>query len=106
MGLVSAATSGDRSSPQPGIPSTPSISTTAVWRRPPLRTGLVSSTWTARGRHGRIQRCGPTGVTLDAFEVDQVLFQYSRAAKELWKFFNIGDIELTAGQLHNAPRID
>jgi hypothetical protein len=23
---------------------------------------------------------------LDAFDVDQVLFQYSRAAKELWKF--------------------
>ena len=25
---------------------------------------------------------------LDAFDVDQVLFQYSRAAKELWKFCN------------------
>jgi hypothetical protein len=25
---------------------------------------------------------------LDAFDVDRVLFQYSRAAKELWKFCN------------------
>ncbi|WP_131104664.1 hypothetical protein [Ornithinimicrobium sufpigmenti] len=33
---------------------------------------------------------------LDAFEVDQVLFQYSRAAKELWKFCNLGSVELTA----------
>lgn len=33
---------------------------------------------------------------LDAFEVDQVLFQYSRAAKELWKFCNLGPVELTA----------
>lgn len=27
---------------------------------------------------------------VDAFEVDHVLFQYSRAAKELWKFCNLG----------------
>jgi len=26
------------------------------------------------------------GGELDAFDVDQVLFQYSRAAKELWKY--------------------
>lgn len=34
---------------------------------------------------------------LDAFEVDQVIFQYSRAAKELWKFCNLPDAGFTAG---------
>ncbi|GGK70932.1 hypothetical protein [Ornithinimicrobium pekingense] len=44
---------------------------------------------------------------LDAFEVDQVLFQYSRAAKELWKFCNIGSVELTASLVNrNEPSID
>ena len=33
---------------------------------------------------------------LDAFETDQVIFQYSRAAKELWKFCNLTDVVLTA----------
>jgi hypothetical protein len=33
---------------------------------------------------------------LDAFEVDEYIFQYSRAAKELWKFCNYRDIELAA----------
>ena len=33
---------------------------------------------------------------LDAFEVDRILFQYSRAAKELWKFCNLGPAELAA----------
>lgn len=46
------------------------------------------------------------GGELDAFRVDEVLFQYSRAAKELWKFCNIGDIEVTASQLHQGPSID
>jgi hypothetical protein len=34
------------------------------------------------------------------------MLQYSRAAKELWKFCNIGDVQVTAGQLHEAPPID
>jgi hypothetical protein len=29
--------------------------------------------------------------TGDAFEVDEVIFQYNRSAKELWKFCNLGD---------------
>jgi hypothetical protein len=33
---------------------------------------------------------------LDAFEVDKVIFQYSRAVKELWKFCNQSDVEFTA----------
>jgi hypothetical protein len=43
---------------------------------------------------------------LDAFGVDQVIFQYSRAAKELWKFCNLGDVELTASLLDDHPSID
>lgn len=33
---------------------------------------------------------------LDAFDADQIIFQYSRAAKELWKFCNLSNVELTA----------
>ena len=33
---------------------------------------------------------------LDAFEVDRALFQYSRAAKELWKFCNHLPVEVAA----------
>jgi hypothetical protein len=33
---------------------------------------------------------------LDAFDVDRVLFQYSRAAKELWKFCNYLQVEIAA----------
>jgi hypothetical protein len=33
---------------------------------------------------------------LDAFDVDRSIFQYSRAAKELWKFCNLGDVVFTA----------
>ena len=43
---------------------------------------------------------------LEAFDVDEVLFQYSRAAKELWKSCNIGNVQVTAGQLHEGPPID
>lgn len=46
------------------------------------------------------------GGELDAFEVDQVLFQYSRAAKELWKFCNMTDIEMTARLLRERSTID
>ena len=40
---------------------------------------------------------------LDAFEVDQVLFHYGRAAKELWKFCNLSDVEF-AGHLSLTMR--
>lgn len=43
---------------------------------------------------------------LDAFEVDNVLFQYSRAARELWKFCNMTDVEMTAGLVRDTPLID
>jgi len=43
---------------------------------------------------------------LDAFEVDQVLFQYSRAAKELWKFCNFGDPEFATDLVRERPIVD
>ncbi len=33
---------------------------------------------------------------LDAFEVDEVVFQYSRASKKLWTFCNDSQVEITA----------
>jgi len=48
-----------------------------------------------------LQRVGETvdsfrAGELDVFAVDQVVFQYSRAARELWKFCNLGDVMFTA----------
>lgn len=43
---------------------------------------------------------------LDAFEVDRVLFQYSRAAKELWKFCNLDDVEFAASLVHDRDPFD
>jgi hypothetical protein len=43
---------------------------------------------------------------LDAFTVDRVLFQYSRAAKELWKFCNMTNVEIAAHRLNEHPVID
>jgi hypothetical protein len=40
---------------------------------------------------------------LDAFEVDEVIFQYSRAAKELWKFCTLGNIEISARIVQDQP---
>ena len=40
---------------------------------------------------------------LNAFDVDDVVFQYSRAAKELWKFCNLGTIEITARVIDEHP---
>ncbi|MEL4506071.1 hypothetical protein AAEX63_14700 [Luteococcus sp. H138] len=43
---------------------------------------------------------------LDPFEVDQVIFHYSRAAKELWKFCNLGPVEISASLISREPPID
>ena len=40
---------------------------------------------------------------LDAFGVDEVLYQYSRAAKELWKFCNYVAPEIAARVLAEEP---
>jgi len=40
---------------------------------------------------------------LDVFDVDRLVFQYSRAAKELWKFCNYGQVELTAAMIRDEP---
>jgi hypothetical protein len=43
---------------------------------------------------------------LDAFAADRVLYQYSRSAKELWKFCNLADVEMTAQDVVDRPPID
>jgi GNAT superfamily N-acetyltransferase len=43
---------------------------------------------------------------LDAFEVDHILFHYFRAAKELWTFCNMTNVESTAELVHEQPLID
>jgi hypothetical protein len=43
---------------------------------------------------------------LDAFEADQVIFQYSRAAKELWKFCDGPDVEFTAHMVGEGAPVD
>ena len=43
---------------------------------------------------------------LGAFEMDRILFQYSRAAKELWKFCNTLDPEVAAAMVGDQPSVD
>jgi hypothetical protein len=43
---------------------------------------------------------------LDAFEIDRVVFQYSRAAKELWKFCNYLQVEVAARMIREQPPND
>ena len=43
---------------------------------------------------------------LDAFEVDHVVFQYSRAAKELWKFCNQLQPDVAATIIKEQPPHD
>lgn len=43
---------------------------------------------------------------LDAFGIDEVLYQYSRAAKELWKFCNYVSPEIAARVLSEEPPDD
>jgi hypothetical protein len=43
---------------------------------------------------------------LDPFDVDRVLFQYSRAAKELWKYCNLADVEAVARHIREDPAVD
>jgi hypothetical protein len=46
------------------------------------------------------------GGELDAFEIDQAFFQYSRAAKELRKFCNATNVETAAQLVRDEPSID
>ena len=60
---------------------------------------------------GLVERVGSAvdrfrGGQLDVFDVDHILFQYSRAAKELWKFCNLDDPELVAGLIRDRPPVD
>jgi hypothetical protein len=43
---------------------------------------------------------------LDAFDVDQVLFQYTRAAKALWKYCNDVQAEIAAAMIREQPPHD
>jgi hypothetical protein len=43
---------------------------------------------------------------LDAFDVDHVLFRYSRAAKELWKYCSLVDVEIAAAIIREHPPHD
>lgn len=43
---------------------------------------------------------------LDAFDVDRALFQYSRAAKELWKFCNYLHVDVAAAMITEQPPHD
>ena len=43
---------------------------------------------------------------LDPFEVDHVLFHYSRAAKELWKFCNSFPVEMAAAMIREQQLPD
>jgi hypothetical protein len=43
---------------------------------------------------------------LDAFDADQIIFQYTRAAKELWKFCNLSDVEFTARVIVECAPVD
>lgn len=43
---------------------------------------------------------------LDPFEVDQVVFQYSRAVKELRKFCHQSDVGSTAEDIDNGLAVD
>lgn len=43
---------------------------------------------------------------LDAYDVDEVLHHYSRSAKELWKFCNLGTVEIVAHVIRNEPSAD
>ena len=42
----------------------------------------------------------------DAFDVDEVIFQYGRAAKELWKFCNLGAVEFAAATIQERNPTD
>jgi hypothetical protein len=43
---------------------------------------------------------------LDAFAADHALFQYSRSAKELWKFCTLTPVEITARAILDQPAVN
>jgi hypothetical protein len=52
------------------------------------------------------QSTGSVPAISTRFAADRVLFQYSRSAKELWKFCNLSDVEMTAQDVLDRPAID
>jgi hypothetical protein len=57
-------------------------------------------------RHVRVAVEGFQAGELDAFDVDELIFQYSRAAKELWKFCTLGNVEISARIVREDPPSD
>lgn len=43
---------------------------------------------------------------IDAYDVDEVTYQYSRAAKALWKFCNLTNVEIAARVIAEDPPTD
>lgn len=43
---------------------------------------------------------------LDAFDTDQTIFRYNRAAKELWRFCNLTDLVSTAEVIGERTPVD
>lgn len=43
---------------------------------------------------------------IDPFEADEVMFRYSRAAKELWKFCNVVSPDVVASSIQQGEDID
>lgn len=43
---------------------------------------------------------------LDAFAADHALYQYSRSARELWKFCNLAQVEIAAQAVLDQSTID
>ena len=43
---------------------------------------------------------------LDAFAADRILYQYSRSAKELWRFCNLTHVEIVAQTILDGSPID
>ena len=54
----------------------------------------LASVRSCRVEDGYARPTLPRSGELNAFDADQVIFQYSRAATELWKFCNLSDAEL------------
>ena len=54
-------------------------------------------------RHVRLAVDAFDAGELSAFEVEERIFQYSRAAKELWKFCALGDVEISARMIRDEP---
>jgi hypothetical protein len=54
-------------------------------------------------RHVQLAVEGFEAGDLNAFGVDELIFQYSRAAKELWKFCTLTNVEIASRIVRDDP---